>query len=108
MLWLCLIPVVLYAGFSAWLSFRKEFAEKWWLPWAFAGLSVLHGLWWAAAIRWAGDEKRVYLLSLGWDVALVATWVIYPVLAGYVKPTPGVWAGVALMLVGLGVCKASS
>lgn len=108
MAWVMLAVTFTVCVLSALLSYRREWCDRWWFAPAFAAFSVVNGLAWGWAVKWAKSDRETYVLSLAWDVVVVGTWILVPILTGHVKLNGLLLGGVILMLAGMMVAKAGS
>ena len=104
--YLFLLPVALLAIAGAHLSFNEPSSTR--TLWIMPALSASLGLLWAFAIRYTQSKEDTYVLSLWWDVIVVAAYTVLPVVAFGVELNRWQAVGVALVVVGLIVVKGAT
>lgn len=106
--WILLIIAGVFFAFGAWMSFSESFRNgRWFMP-AFVSLSVATGMIWVWAVRIINDKERIYFYSLCWDSIILSCYYILPLFFFSFKFTNLTWAGIALIVLGFALVKAST
>lgn len=105
MIWFILIPVVFMFVVGSVFSYRADLrCSRWFMP-VYIAASVGCAVCWVWAVRALDDQKRIYFLSLVWDLLMVVCYYLLPLVLFDFKFNKWTWFGVGLMLVGLAVVK---
>ena len=94
-----LIPATLVALAGAYLSYAG--GSIWWIITMGVGNAVLWG--WATQVSKSPED--LFVVSCAWDLMLVVTYTVLPLLAGLVQLSPAQVSGVALMVLGFLMVK---
>lgn len=103
---LLLAPAAVVLAVGSWVSYLTEFKKTAWFPWTMVGLYVANGWLWAVAARLCGaDDRRLFSVSVCWDVLTLASYNILPLLVCGVRLSPQALVGVGLVVAGAALVK---
>lgn len=98
--WLVLIPAFIIFATGGFLSYRDDLKGAWWYPHAFAILSISSGYLWGLAAR-RMSAQDTYALSLAWDVVMMFSYYVLPLVAYGIRLNEGTALGLLMIVTGV-------